>query len=439
VGEGRFTDLRRARERGERGAVAVLFALLIPLLLLPIGAIAVDIGFWYVNAKQAQTTADAGALAAAMQIPNTASVEASGGEYVLRNMPGATYEVEYPYVPDGGPDWNVPQLDEVEVTVRHPAPTFFGRIFGRFGVSSTRRAVAEMWEEPGKMAIFAHRSSTCDSGGLEFNGTDIYINGYIHSNGQFRVDGGPFWAADGTLWRDNCVSSIDEDVEFAQFGEDLPPPWGNDCGGSPCREPRDWFSPAPMNWPAWYTPAEFGWFTGCTYRAEQIEITSSQVKLNNPSQTINHGGAVPPGVYCATKSFKIAGDNVSGTLSALAPEITVDGNNQDLLPYANEVLFFTVPNNDFVPANDGSLAAGGNPTCTPSPAVPMILNGNGHTWAGTIFSPCGQVVVNVGGSTVGSPALVGSIVARDVRINGTDFHMVGDSPGDDDTRIALVE
>lgn len=435
--EGRCTDLRRPRERGEHGAVAVLFALLVPLILLPIGAIVVDIGFWYVNAKHAQTTADAGALAAAMQIPSTASVEASGSEYVLRNMPGATYEVEYPYVPGSGPNLNVPQPDEVEVTVNHPAPAFFGRIFGVFGVSSTRRAVAEMWEEPGKMAIFAYRNSTCTNGGLEFNGDGTFINGYIHSNGQFRVDGDRFWAADGTLSRNNCVSSIDEDVEFAQFGEDLPPPWGDDCGGSPCRLPRDLFET--LNWPAWYTPAEFGWFTGCTYRAEQIEITGTQVKLNNPSQTINYTGTFPTGVYCATKSFKIAGDNVSGTLTALAPEITVDGNNQDLLPYANEVLFFTVPNNDFVPDNDGSLAAGGNPTCTPSPAVPMILNGNGHTWAGTIFSPCGQVVVNVGGSTVGSPALVGSIVALDVRLNGTDFHMVGDSPGDDDIRIALVE
>jgi hypothetical protein len=176
---------------GERGAVVVLFALMVPLTLFPIGAIAVDIGFWYVNAKRAQTTADAAALAAAALIPNTASVEALGGEYVLRNMPNATYEVEYPYVPDSGPNWNVPQPDEVEVTVNHPAPTFFGRIFGVSGVSSTRRAVAEKWEEPGKMAIFAY-NDRCESGNaLEFNGSDVYINGYVHSNGQFRVDAGP--------------------------------------------------------------------------------------------------------------------------------------------------------------------------------------------------------------------------------------------------------
>jgi hypothetical protein len=189
----------------------------------------------------------------------------------------------------------------------------------------------------------------------------------------------------------------------------------------------------------WYTPAEFGWFSGCTYRGEQIEITSTQVKLINPNQTINYTGTLPTGVYCATKSFKVATDNISGTLTALAPEITVDGNNLDFLPYANEVLFFTVPNNDFVPDNDGSLAAGGNPTCVPNPSVETKLNGNGHTWAGTIFNPCGTVTVNVSGSTVGSPALVGSIVALNVKINGDDFYMISDSPGDDEIQLALVE
>lgn len=430
----------------ESGAMAVLFAVLVPLLLLPIGAIVVDVGFWYRNAKHAQTTADSAALAGASQIPNVVVVEAKAGEYVTTNMPDVvtetcspptpsrSYCVEYPYVPDDGPNKDIPQLDEVEVRVTHPAPTFFGRIFSVFGVSSTRRAVAEKWEEPGKLAIFAYNDDPCTSGqGLEFNGEDIYINGYVHTNGLFRVAAERFWAAEGTIWRDNCPAAVDESLENVQFGGDLPPPW---CGEL-CRLPNDLFEK--VEWPVWYTPAEFGWFTGCTYRAEQIEITGTQVKLINPSQTIDYAGTLPAGVYCATKSFKIAADNVSGTLTALAPEITVDGNNQDFLPYANEVLFFTVPNNDFMPDNDGSLAAGGNPTCVPNPAVPMVLNGNGHTWAGTIFNPCGTVVVNVSGSTIGSPALVGSIVGLNVKINGSDFFMIGDSPYADETQLNLVE
>ena len=152
--------------------MAVIFAVMVPLLLLPVGAIVVDVGFWYRNAKHAQTTADAAALAAAFEIPSAAAAVSAGGQYVSTNMPDVvteacpptptlSYCVEYPYVPDSGPNMGVPQLDEVEVSVRHPATTFFGRIFGVFGVESTRRAVAEQWSIPGTLALYVH-SEDCD-------------------------------------------------------------------------------------------------------------------------------------------------------------------------------------------------------------------------------------------------------------------------------------
>jgi hypothetical protein len=249
------------------------------------------------------------------------------------------------------------------------------------------------------------------------------------------VDGGPFWAADGTLNRPNCPSSVDSDVEFAQFGENHPPPWGTACAGSPCREPRD---DVFQNWPVWYTPADFGWLTGCTYSGETIEITSTLLKIKDQPD-IAHGGIAPSGTYCATKSFIINGDNISGTLTALAPELKVDGNNQNLSPYSQNVLFFTVPNIDTITENDGSLAAGGNPTCLPNPAVEMQLNGGGHTWAGTIFNPCGRVNVNVGGSSIGSPALVGTIIGKKVKVNGDDFFMIGENDFSGTILLNLVE
>ena len=50
--------------RDERGAAMVLFAVLLPMILL-IGIIGVDVGNWFVHAKRLQTLVDAGALASA--------------------------------------------------------------------------------------------------------------------------------------------------------------------------------------------------------------------------------------------------------------------------------------------------------------------------------------------------------------------------------------
>ena len=50
------------RVRDDRGQVAVLFALLLPMLLA-LSAVVLDVGNWYVHAKNLQTKVDAAAFA----------------------------------------------------------------------------------------------------------------------------------------------------------------------------------------------------------------------------------------------------------------------------------------------------------------------------------------------------------------------------------------
>ncbi len=149
---------RLGRLRRDGGAIMVLFAVMVPLLLLPVGAIAIDVGYWFVMQRKVQATADAGALAAANAIngnPANASVVSQAAGYVKRNMDTVTspcgsppcYRVDYPY--DG-------EISEVEVEVRHPAGTFFGGIVGLLGVEVSRRAVAHQTRIPGTMAIYVH-------------------------------------------------------------------------------------------------------------------------------------------------------------------------------------------------------------------------------------------------------------------------------------------
>ncbi len=58
----RNTDITRSRHAGERGAITVMFALLLTLFLM-IGSLVISVGSWYTHARQLQTKVDSAALA----------------------------------------------------------------------------------------------------------------------------------------------------------------------------------------------------------------------------------------------------------------------------------------------------------------------------------------------------------------------------------------
>lgn len=406
-----------ARLRHEAGQTVVLFAILLPLFL-GLGAIAVDIGYWYVVKKTAQDAADAAALAAARELPGGCTeAEAVGHDYGTQNMPEATaVDVTTPCE-----DAEVAS-DSVRVAVTAKADTFFGRLFGVLDVTVTQQAVAERVDRPGNLALFAYDEPDCDEGnGLEFEGHNTIVNGMTHSNSRFRISAGPFWAADGTISRNNCTSSIEKEVVSA---------FGN--GDPPDREPRDVFET--LNWPAWFAPADFGWFSYCTFKGTSIQVTADEVVITGPDRTIPHGGTLPGGTYCATESFVLMGDGVRGAITALAPSILVSANDTSLRPYSGtNVLFFAVPNADFNLENDGSLTAGGSPDCQPDPGADMWLDGAGNRWTGVVFSPCGRVVLNL----TGERSLEGAVLAHQIRVDADGFNMLGKS--DFEVQTALVE
>jgi hypothetical protein len=417
-----------SRLRHEAGQTVVLIAVLLPLFL-GLGAIAVDIGYWYVIKKTAQDAADAAALAAARDLPNATVAIDTGQKYVDFNMPDADYRsVSTPYSEPSGSvgvvSGGTPDPMKVQVIVSKHARTFFGRIFGVFDANVTARAVAERLPGDDTLAIFAFENPMCgDENGLEFDAQNVRINGFIHSNGRFRISRGPFWAADGTISRNNCVSSIEQEI-YSQFGS--APPLN--------REPRDVFET--KTWPLWHVPADFGWLEGCTYAGSTIEITQSAVTIDG-DRVIPHDGTIPSGTYCATTSFHLDGDGLSGRITALSPQITVEGGDLELAPFAQDTLFFAVPNSDTTSSNDGSLDANGDPNCDPSDGNDLVLRGSGHRWFGLVFNPCGRIDVNLGGGLDGAPALEGALVGLRVLVRGNGFEMIG--RGDFEYSTALVE
>ena len=428
---------------------------MLPIFLISI-AIVTDVGYWWANGKKAQIAADACALAAARDLPQTmdrtvCTFGTPSRDYVLTNLPnqaetdkGAKHlstRVLSPYKS---------QTKYVEATVRMRVRTFFGAVVGLNHVDLVRRAVAEKQTGSGDWAIYSHDFFGCDAGeGLEFdNGPGIIIDGRVHSNARYHVNSGhppddDFWAKKGTLDRSKCPASLDPEPDGASYG-------GTPGGGPEPRDslPEDWvFEP----WPHWYTPAQFNWPTcsGANFSAQKINIKAGKVELKNPTfgggdRDVNYTGDIPTGTYCAREEITTSDSGLKGTITLLSPQIKIGGTNLDFMPHSANLLFFAVPNwgggwaADTNTGNDGSFPTGQPITCT-NPDLELILNAGTVAWAGTIFSPCGRVLLNSASGVGGNPALVGTILGYKVKVNQPDFYMIGRDDFGGNVNIALVE
>lgn len=81
----RLTTLRR---RGDRGAMAILVAIIVPVVLLGMGAFVVDVGSWYSERAQTQNGADAGAAAVAQSCAAGHCRTSSASPYASANSTG---------------------------------------------------------------------------------------------------------------------------------------------------------------------------------------------------------------------------------------------------------------------------------------------------------------------------------------------------------------
>jgi Flp pilus assembly protein TadG len=125
----RFTPLG-----DDSGASAVIVALSM-VVLLGIGALAVDAAYYMVERGKAQTAADAAALAAASYLPeNTTKARAAATDFATRNLPDSTTTFTEPSASDPS---------NAVVTVSEVVPTFFARVFGISSVTAVAHAVAQ--------------------------------------------------------------------------------------------------------------------------------------------------------------------------------------------------------------------------------------------------------------------------------------------------------
>ena len=392
---------RAARSR-ERGSILVLFALLLPLFLVCC-AIAIDVGYWWVNAKKAQIAADACALAAAQELPTHLCRRA---ELPDRGRPGRL-RPHPPSRPVSTGRRSCPAQHPCAITLRRrpehgggdrPAPGGHvlrehrrGRV-GRARAPCGRRA--DGGRLPSSRSSQAARTATAQ--GLHFDGDSINITGHVHSNGEYSVNRqppriiGPPRAA-RSRGRTACHTEPAgptgvERRRAIQFG----------AGATGCRETARRFSgrtggtrrtsagtrrrgPEPI---------------GARSRARTSRSTSTQLKITagipSTSDRPTHPGwtIIPTGTYCGTKSFMVGGNNHQRPDHACFRRSSRStATAQNYTPHVGEMLFFTVPNSTrsptTTPRTPSVSSARPNlppyPPCSPTPALLTELNGESYT------------------------------------------------------------
>jgi hypothetical protein len=271
--------------------------------------------------------------------------------------------------------WPCDPVNAVVVEETANVETAFAKIFGIDAIGVRARAVAVAREGEVPYAIFSHDS---DCGGFSFkaNPNEWHVAGAVRSNGDFEVNGENVTAGWASAHGEPCLTVSDgKNVDF---------------GGSPDPE----IEPDLKPWPAWFETSEFA----CDFTAAKFEFNTSNF-------------TIPAGVYCASEAFIANGNNQSGNITVLAPEIKINGNVQTFTPYAKDVLFFGTGTKE------------------------MSLNGNSYTWEGIIFHPGGRIKINGDEDSI----LTGLIEGREVEINGNVFNMTGTGPTTGQRIYFLVE
>lgn len=138
--------LQRLSDRLDDRGIALPFVAIMLVLLMGMTALAVDLGWLYLNGSRVQRGADAAALAGVVYLPGDlpeVSVQSVNGANANGWNVGS---INGNPVPGGGPDileWRDLSENRLEVRLTATVPTFFLRVFGMDEVTISRRATAE--------------------------------------------------------------------------------------------------------------------------------------------------------------------------------------------------------------------------------------------------------------------------------------------------------
>jgi Flp pilus assembly protein TadG len=398
---------QRARARGsqERGAVLVVVSIAL-VALLGMAALAIDLSSFYKAQRQAQSAADAGALAAAYDLPyNPAGAQSDGTNIATANYPGSHAAV-------------APSADGKTVTVSDStsSPSFFGTLFGLTNANISASAVAGPTGQVSQGAVFAYdNGGTNCNAGITLNTNNVVITGGIESNGSLVVNTNPKTSlANGTFGGPSGGQCTYTGSSAA---------WSSQpTYAAPNAYPLDYRNNMPTCTGGSYYYAGTGTWTPPAIPA--MTSSSSSIVVCAPNATINITAGVTNSCVPSTTQLSCPGVTYEGlglTLNATSGAIVS-------APYSNGsygLLFY----------QSGTDTAPGS----------MLLSANSSTLNGTIFAP--NATIQLSGNASGTGFIEGNAVifggnngsGGGSGNSGNSINIIGDGPPVASTGYTLLQ
>jgi len=361
------------RLHDQRGVVAILFVLMLPVLL-GFAALAVDLARLNQTRVELQNAADAAALAGARSLN-----DAGGDPYNWTAAENRAKELAHYNIADGVPIpannvqvqtgyWNLQSrtwsdkslsythvngdFPAVRAAIDHSLNLFFAPFVG-INDSNVRAIaiaiLARVPDPPFDYAIF----SGSPTKQLNMNGSNFNITGSVHTNNRLLINGSSITITEAA----QAVETITTNGSGITIGERLP-------------------NSSSISMP--------------DYSDAVAEAAEAANQTYNTSLTINGGDITSEPIY-------VQGDNntitVNGSGFTATGAVMADGN---------------------ITINGGGTASGDSQVCFYSKNGDITLNGSKNGLNGVLYAPNGKITIN------GSEGNIkGSVVGNEVRINGS--------------------
>lgn len=359
----------RSLRRDESGAMLVLIALLLPVLLGMVG-LAMDAAHLYMNRRRMQGIADLSAMAAAQKLV----LGKSDARKAARDIAAANGFSH-------GADNNVVQVntpfedDEelIQVELRDSVPTLFVRILGIQGARLRVSAVAHA--RPNMPVIWA-QSTSCSTSKSDlpfyWGGSSGVWSIPMHSNGSMVLGG-----STNTFTREityGCTLDANSKNVY-----EIPP---------------EQVSPRP--WPVLVDPSKWK----CDfYSAKDFHLADA-----GPWWEDYDAGLLKPGVYCSDQKLTLKKSGITGRITLYSKgDMEVGGKGHRLEAFVDNVLFYST-----------------SPTSSA-----LVVSGSLGRMGGNMVAPNGLL------SFTGSDNIFvdGSMYAHRITISGSDWQMIGPAAG----------
>jgi Flp pilus assembly protein TadG len=423
------------RLRCEQSGQSLILVTLAMSVALGFSAISIDVASWYQKHHQAQVVADSAALAAAncLANPNTGPNTASVPQCTSSTDTSDAQEVAVAYAAMNGVTISTSDVtvntttDTVQVTAPNTSPTFFSQLIGIKSTTQTAAATAGWSSGPAACnsklqseglcyAIYAAGSTCGSSNGVVVSGSNMTMNGGVHSQGSFNISG-------SNVTFNGPVTYSSGDCSPNESGSNISGSYTPTAGGN---EPSTYW---PINY-ATVFPACSTTAGTCTTSAAANGVSGSptyctQATTSASGFTFTTVGNTPQtptsgNVYCAIGTGTVSdpstwngpiifsGINVGSSGSPVAITmiggyVSISGSNVYLEPDANA-------------SNCQVYAAGAN-----SSGYGLYVSGSNLGFSGSIFAPAGTI--DTGGSNITTTGLL-----EGQSVDASGLNITGDGP-----------